>query len=180
MITFDVSDTFAVRVTYECLHWSLIFIVNGLFRVSTILEGKSPNLWIATIRSLIKDLSCSYAEHNQTNLLAKMRIFSESTVLSVFSEHDIVANRVMQTVYGNVNLHEGCLCVGYIIPFFFHRWVVILLFGCEFFLWRSWSRSKKRHEIGGHIFLSFVIAIIFLLIVDLFLFNSRSTGKQIT
>ena len=36
---------------------------------------------------------------------------------SVFSECDIVAKKVMQTVDGNIDLHEGCLCVGYIILF---------------------------------------------------------------
>jgi hypothetical protein len=78
------------------------------------LEGKSPNPRIETIRSFIKDLSCSHAEHVQTSLFAKMRLVSESIVLSVLSEHDIVVNKVMQTVGGNVDLHEGCLCVGYI------------------------------------------------------------------
>ncbi len=38
-----------------------------------------------------------------------MRSISELIVLSVFSECDIVANKVMQTVNGNIDLHEGCL-----------------------------------------------------------------------
>ncbi len=38
-----------------------------------------------------------------------MRFISELMILSVFSEYDIVENKVMQTVYGNIDLHEGCL-----------------------------------------------------------------------
>ena len=54
VVSLDVSDPFAVRVTDECLSLSE-------YR----LEGKSPNPWIATIRSLLKDLSSSLAAHVQ-------------------------------------------------------------------------------------------------------------------
>ena len=48
------------------------------------------------------------------DLICQDEFVSESMSSSVFSECDIVANKVMQTVDGNVDLHEGCLCVGYI------------------------------------------------------------------
>jgi len=55
-IKLDVSYTFAVRVTYECHLWSLIISVWICSQIDLILEGKSPNPGIATIRSLISKI----------------------------------------------------------------------------------------------------------------------------
>ena len=107
----DVSNPFAVRVTDECrsADHSHSFDTRG-----KVPEHPDRNYPIFAQRSLL----FVRWRHNEQSIYQEEKLVSESIDLFVFSELKIVENKVMQTVNGNIDLHEGCLCVWYINFFF--------------------------------------------------------------
>jgi hypothetical protein len=84
--------------------------INSTFYTSwTDTRGKVPEPVDSNYPIVSKRSIMFTSRAQKTNLFTKMRINSESISLSVFGEHDIVANKVMQAIDGNINIHEGCL-----------------------------------------------------------------------